>query len=237
MYYLKNYKTFDVLGSVFGFSGGHANDHVSKLLPVLQRALLIIGVLPSDTILSPDNFKQVIENNEKILIDATECRCARPSDPAKQKEYYSGKSKLHTIKSLVVSDTFKYIYFISLFVPGKQHDYKLMKNIFDPSKAWFKNIEVYLDLGFLGVSKDYIGNINLPHKKQRKSKNNPNPKLSDQQKIENKKLAGIRIYVEHAIGGMKVFHCLAYKIRNHSDTLINYFLRICAGLHNLKLFF
>jgi hypothetical protein len=237
LYYLKNYNTFDVLGSLFGFSGGHAHDHVSKLLSVLQKALFILDVLPDNTIININDFSQLVENNDKIIIDATECRCARPSDPAEQKAYYSGKKKQHTVKSLVISDTFKYIFFISLFVPGSQHDYALMKKNFDPSKTWFKNIKVYLDLGFFGASKDYSGNINLPHKKQRKSKKNPNPELTVQQKKENKSLAEIRIAVEHAIGGMKVFHCLAYRIRNHLDTFINYFFRICAGLHNLKLLY
>jgi len=46
--------------------------------------------------------------------------------------------------------------------------------------------------------------------------------MSDQ-KQANHKLAKIRVLVEHAIGGMKHFHCLTHRIRNHSISLINHY--------------
>ena len=46
LYYLKTYPTFDVLGFLFGFSSGHAHNHVENLLPVLLRSLSDLGVLP-----------------------------------------------------------------------------------------------------------------------------------------------------------------------------------------------
>jgi hypothetical protein len=45
----------------------------------------------------------------------------------------------------------------------------------------------------------------LPHKKPRKSKKNPCPELTSEQKQTNRRLAKTRIIVEHAIGGMKHF--------------------------------
>ena len=226
-----------MLGSLFGLSGGHAHDHVSRLLPILKKALARLGVLPENTVTDVEQIKQLIDKYGKVIIDATECRCARPSNSEQQEAYYSGKKKQHTVKSLLISDINKYIVFISLVVPGSQHDYALMKKLFDPSKPWFENVETYLDLGFLGASKEYAGKgiIKLPHKRPRKSKNTPHPALTDRQKKENKQHAALRIAVEHAIGGMKHFHCLAYKIRNHLDNLINYFFQVCAGLHNLNL--
>ncbi|CAD7850472.1 MAG: hypothetical protein, partial [Olavius algarvensis Gamma 1 endosymbiont] len=58
----------------------------------------------------------------------------------------------------------------------------------------------------------------LPHKKPRKSKKNPFPELTSDQKKDNHKLAKVRVLVEHAIGGMKHFHCLTHRIRNHSTS-------------------
>ena len=43
------------------------------------------------------------------------------------------------------------------------------------------------------------------------------------------------VSVEHAIGGMKAFHCLTHRIRNHLDSLIEYLFWIPAGLWNLKI--
>jgi hypothetical protein len=116
------------------------------------------------------------------------------------------------------------------------HDYALMKKVFKPGLSWFGKANIWLDLGFLGANKDYAtAKIHLPHKKPRKSKSNPNPELSPIQKKQNRKQAAQRVVVEHAIGGMKAFHCLTHRIRNHLDTFMDYFFWLSAGLWNLKI--
>jgi hypothetical protein len=121
-------------------------------------------------------------------------------------------------------------------VAGSVHDYALMKKVFKPGLSWFKKAVLWLDLGFLGADKDYEkGNIHLPHKKPRKSKNNPNPSLTPEQRRENRRHAATRVVVEHAIGGMKTFHCLLHRIRNHPDTFVDYFFSLSAGLWNYKI--
>lgn len=112
-----------------------------------------------------------------------------------------------------------------------------MKKVFDPKCKWFYKVNVWLDLGFLGADKDYGGNslIYLPYKKPRKSKNNPAPKLTAAQVKHNRQHAKTRVPVEHAIGGMKTFHCLMHRIRNHLDSLIDFLFCIPAGLWNLKI--
>lgn len=116
------------------------------------------------------------------------------------------------------------------------HDYALMKNAFRPGLAWFNQVGLLLDLGFLGADKDYPNvKIHLPHKKPRKSKKNPNPKLTTEQKNENRTQAAKRVVVEHAIGGMKFYHCLMHRIRNHLDTFIDHFFTLSAGLWNYKI--
>lgn len=112
-----------------------------------------------------------------------------------------------------------------------------MKAVFDPARTWFESSTVWLDLGFLGAINDY-GNkadICLPHKKPRKSKCNPDPMLTPVQKKANKRQAAIRVVVEHAIGGMKTFHCLMHRIRNHLDHFVDYFFALSAGLWNFKI--
>jgi len=70
---------------------------------------------------------------------------------------------------------------VYLIVAGSLHDYKLFKQLFDQKVPWFASASIFLDLGFHGA------NIILPHKKQKKSKKNPNPKLSQQQVRDNAK--------------------------------------------------
>lgn len=110
-----------------------------------------------------------------------------------------------------------------------------MKDCFPTTESWFEEIDVFVDLGFLGAQKDYGSSIFIPHKKPRKSKKNPTPQLTDTQKKENRAHSKIRIAVENAIGGMKHFYCLNHRIRNHSVELIDRFFGISAGLWNLKI--
>jgi hypothetical protein len=112
-----------------------------------------------------------------------------------------------------------------------------MKKVFDPKLKWFHQVNVWLDLGFQGADKEYgaKSKIHLPYKRSKKSKNNPKPKLTATQVKHNREHAKIRVAVEHAIGGMKIFHCLMHRIRNHLDSLIDSFFWISAGLWNLKI--
>lgn len=117
------------------------------------------------------------------------------------------------------------------------HDYELLKEDlqwYQHKEDWFEQFEIFVDLGYLGFDKDFESlKAHIPHKRKRKSKTNPKPKLNEQQKAENKVLSATRIRVEHAIGGMKHFNCLVHRYRNQSETFDDLSIEICAGLHNL----
>ena len=91
-------------------------------------------------------------------------------------------------------------------------------------------------MGYQGILSDYEGElIDIPHKKPRKSKKNPNPELTEEQRAENKAVSQIRIFIEHAIGGMKRFNILVQRFRNRKDNFEDDSVGICAGLWNLNL--
>jgi hypothetical protein len=112
----------------------------------------------------------------------------------------------------------------------------MMKTEFDVKLPWFKKNDAGRSR-ILGVNKDYgpKSKIVLPHKKPRKSKKNPSPALTDEQEKANKAHAQKRVVVEHAIGGMKHFHCLTHRVRNQSVLFIDQFLGLGAGLWNFKI--
>jgi hypothetical protein len=91
--------------------------------------------------------------------------------------------------------------------------------------------------GYQGIQSDYRSDqIEIPTKKPRKSKKNPNPQLSDEQKAANKPLSQVRIFIEHAIGGMKRYNILVHVFRNRkADFEEDDAIGICAGLWNLAL--
>jgi len=75
----------------------------------------------------------------------------------------------------------------------------------------------------------------MPTKKPRKSKKNPSPELSAEQNTENKALSQVRIFVEHAIGGMKRYNILVHTFRNRIENFEDDVIGVCAGLWNLVL--
>ena len=130
----------------------------------------------------------------------------------------------------------KFIVFLGRTFSGHNHDYSMLKQELPPELDWFTDIHVRVDLGSLGIQADYRGDkIAIPTKKPRKSKKNPHPQLSDAQKAANKVLSQVRIFIEHAIGGMKRYAILVHSFRNRTEHFEDDVIGICAGLWNLVL--
>jgi DDE superfamily endonuclease len=144
--------------------------------------------------------------------------------------------KQHTLKNTVLSCPDKFIVFLGRTFSGHNHDYSMLKHEFPPELDWFEDLHVRVDLGYQGIQSDYRGDqIEIPTKKSRKSKKNPNPQLSDAQKAANKALSQVRIFIEHAIGGMKRYTILVHVFRNRKADFEDDAVGICAGLWNLAL--
>ena len=233
LFYLKNYPTFDVLGAIFNMGRSKACENLHKLLPILQATLKHLGVLPDREYSSPEELRKAMEEVEQVLIDATERLHNRPKDNEKQKEFYSGKKKAHTVKNTIFSTVDRVLLYVGRTFTGKNHDYGMFKQEFNKNEPWLEKIKAGLDLGYKGIEKDYPGGeIGIPHKKSRKSKNNPNPQLTEKEKAENRALSRVRIKVEHAIGGIKRYRILVHKFRNRVEGMFDDVIGICAGLWN-----
>jgi hypothetical protein len=117
------------------------------------------------------------------------------------------------------------------------HDYQLLKeelHWYEGCQNWFELLEIFVDLGYKGIDKEFqIKKLNIPFRKPRKTKRNPDPQLTEQQKQHNKAVSQTRILVEHAIGSMKFFNILKQDYRNRRCGFDDLSIEICAGLHNL----
>ena len=130
----------------------------------------------------------------------------------------------------------KWIVFLGRTFSGHNHDYRMLKQELPPDLDWFVDLEVWVDLGYQGIQSDYEGDmIEIPHKTPRKSKTNPDSKLTVEQRAENRAVSQIRIFIEHAIGGMKRFGILVQRFRNRKANFEDDSVGICAGLWNLNL--
>ncbi|MCX6065363.1 MAG: hypothetical protein NT121_06370 [Chloroflexi bacterium] len=87
------------------------------------------------------------------------------------------------IKNTIMSTVTKWIVFVGDTFSGHEHDYSILKAEFPPEYPWFENIHALLDLGYQGILDEFVGdNIEIPHKKPRKSKKNLKPELTCEQK-------------------------------------------------------
>lgn len=128
------------------------------------------------------------------------------------------------------------ILFLGRTFTGHHHDYKMLKAELPPEFDWFTGLNVRVDLGYLGIQTDYgDAQIERPHKKPRKSKQHPDTCLTDVQKAENKALSQLRIFIEHAIGGMKRYNILVDRFRNHRENFQDDVIALSAALWNFSL--
>lgn len=244
LYYWKVYPCYDVLGFQFDMDGSKACTNVHALWPVLKRALAKCEVLPKREFASIEELREAFAEVSDLFLDATERPHARPQDNEAQRKTFSGKKKRHTVKNTVIATACQWILFFGLTVAGSVHDYGRFKEEFplpegagkEALAAWFEDFVLWLDLGYQGIQKAYAAKaINLPHKNPRRSKANPNPSLTREQKAENRAISRVRVIVEQAIGGLKRCGILVQRFRNHITDFVDEVGIIGAGLWNWKL--
>jgi hypothetical protein len=139
----------------------------------------------------------------------------------RQKKYYSGKKKRHTLKSQVIVDKKSSLIICTNFCNGKKHDFKLFR---DSRIRWVKNIQGIVDSGYTGIKKLQSTSL-IPNKH---SKNKP---LTKSERCENRNIASKRALNENVIGRLKRFKILSDKYRNRRKRFGLRF-NLIAGIHN-----
>lgn len=142
----------------------------------------------------------------------------------KQKHYYSGKKKRHTLKSQIVVDKCSAQIICTNFSNGKKHDFRLFK---ESRVHWNKKICGITDSGYTGIKKICINAI-LPKKS---SKNHP---LTKEDKEANRKIASHRVLNENVIGMLKRFKIIADRYRNRRKRFGLRF-NLIAGVYNYEI--
>lgn len=229
LFYLKTYPTQELAAFIFGVHNSQIGRWISKYLPIVEQALGRKCCLPKRRINSIAEFVQCFPAITDILIDGMERRIQRPKDPKTQRRCYSGKKKAHTRKNTIIANFEKEILLISPSKNGKIHDKKQLEKEGTVNHIP-SSVNLWVDKGFQGIQK-LIKNKNgvLMPKKKPRGRN-----LTEEQKAENKIISGIRMRVEHSIGGMKRYGCLSQVYRNKNG-IDDKFAYVCAGLWNFHL--
>jgi hypothetical protein len=216
MYY-RTYTTHAFLGFLFGIDPSSVCRNINPLQPLLAG---IFRIPEGRVELEPDEIRE-------LFFDATERAIPRPS--RRQKRFYSGKKKRHTLKHQVVVVRKRKqpgragqkrrvrIAAVSRAFPGKTHD----KKVYDRARVVCpRGVPRTGDTAYIGTG------LCTPKRRP------PKGALTARQKAGNRRVSRRRIVAEHGIGKMKVWRIAAERYRNprrrHTLTIKN-----VAGLHNL----
>ena len=207
--YYRTYITHEFIGYLVGLDNSNVCRLFKRLEPLMAKKI----VVKKDRTLTQD---EII----KILIDVTEQPTQRPKK--KQKKFYSGKKKRHTLKAeIVIQDSGK-ILAVSKTANGRKHDFRIRKE----GKPLPGNSEKFADSGFQGLQK-ITSKVTLPFKGTKKKP------LTAEQKQHNKELSSFRVRVENKIRDLKIFKIMSDTYRNFQKKH-NMRFNIIAGIVNLK---
>lgn len=224
LFYFRQYPTQAVQGFFFGMSQAQANEWIHRLSGLLNEALGYEMQLPERR---AANLEAVLSRcpSLEFIIDGTERPINRSKDKDKQKAYYSGKKKQHTVKNNLITERGGKVMYLSGTYAGKRHD----KKIADVEGYRFPpGSKLLQDTGFQGYRPEGV-TIIQPKKKPRGGE------LTSEEKLVNRAISSLRVEVEHQIGGVKRCQILVQKFRNRVTGFVDEVIETACGLHNFRL--
>lgn len=217
--YLRHNVAHEVVGHLFGVSADTSENLFHEIVALLRE------LFPANRFEAQKRFRREgpglqIEKIDRVLIDSFETAIPRPSNNERQKRVYSGKKKRHTLKTQVVTNTQGEILDVDAGHRGPEAD----KKIYQASTVaeQFPQASKQGDLGYLGTD-----GVQTPNRKPRGGE------LTEAQREENKKLASVRVHVEHGIRRVKGFKIVRDNYR-HAMGLFPMVVSAIVGLIHLN---
>jgi len=199
--YLRHNTSHEVVGRMCGFSADTSENAFAEVLPILR------DVFPNQKWEAERRFgrgepKWTPSRVERVIIDSFETPIRRPSNTDRQKRYYSGKKKRHTLKTQIATDHKGAILCVGKTHRGPKADIKVYEE--DELSSELKEIAKLGDKAYCDQKHPEIA---TPHKKPK------GKELSAAQKAENKVISRHRVYVEHGIRRVKGFRIVRDEYR------------------------
>ena len=227
--WLRQYPTQEVLGFFFGVSDSTAKRAVDRCLPVLEKA-------GKDTMRMPDpgrgrrkKLPALLKDTPglAVVIDSFEQRTQRPK--RRQRAYYSGKKKTHTLKTQVaVDEESGRIVDVSDSVPGRWADIKLLEKS-RLMRRLPKDVGGIGDLGYVGIGALHPSGAGASPRRKPRGKERP-----PEDRKYNRAFSRRRIIVEHGIGRLRRFAAVSH-VNRHRRKGHAVRVRAIAGLVNRML--
>lgn len=238
LFWLKAYTTYELLGFFYDLNKTNIEDNLNLILDTLVSMTSFNFERPKADRKKLSSVEEIMDAfpDVRLIIDGKEQRVERPKNKKdkdgnvqdRQKPYYSGKKKAHTLKNQVAISPIGAVEHASESVPGSTHDLTLLRQT-DLISELAENEAAMLDKGYDGIATDHPDKkLYLPFKARR---NHP---LTEEQKAYNRFLAKYRIVVEHTRAQLNKFQILAQRFR-HQLTKHSLIFRIVCGLVNRRI--
>ncbi|MBY0461250.1 MAG: transposase [Gemmataceae bacterium] len=224
--WLRVYPTYAVLGYFFGVAESTARRLVEQVLPVLEQAGRDTMRMPEVTRTRGRSLPKVLRETPAlaVVIDSFEQPVQRPQ--RRQRRFYSGKKKRHTVKSQVtVDEDTGRVADVSDTVPGPTHDIELLRR----SQVLGKvppGVGAIGDSGYVGMGA--IRKRVLTAVPRKKPRGKPRPPGD---RRYNRAFSRRRVVVEHTIGKMRRYQAITQQDRQHRRDHARR-VRAIAGLVN-----
>ena len=231
--WLKVYPTYEVLGLLFGLDKGNARRNVLDILEALDT----FDDFPFDR---PDAdparrprrcVAEVMADfpDVRLVIDSKEQRVQRPGGPhERQKPFYSGKKRTHTLKTQLAVSPSGRIESVSPSVPGSVNDVRLLRETGLLGRL-AEGETGLTDKGYEGADKGERVRVLVLPKKDRKK----NP-CTEADRARNRRIARYRIVVEHVIAQLNRFTVLRQQWRGKRLQRHSQVVRVVAVLVNRR---
>jgi len=192
--YLRHNVAHAVVGEVFGVSADTSENTFHEVVFILRE------ICPANRWDAEKKWKRgepewTPDTVERALIDSFESPVRRPSLPMQQKRVYSGKKKRHTLKTQVVTDAKGEILAIDPGHRGPTADKRLYEQ--STVQEHYPQAAKQGDLAYQGIT-----GVQVPYKKPKGGQ------LTEEQRAENRRLASVRVHVEHGIRRIKGWRIL-----------------------------
>ncbi len=227
--WLRHYPTQECLGYLFGVSDSTALRAIGRCLPLLEQS-------GKDTMRLPDpgrgrrrDLPALLKETPAlaVIVDTFEQRTQRPT--RRQRAYYSGKKKAHTLKSQVAVDEDGRVVDVADSRPGRWADLKVFKRSGLAGKLARAGVGALGDLGYVGI--DSVSPRLHGATPRRKPRGQDRP---PEDRHYNRAFARRRITVEHGINRLRRYQALSQVDRHHRRAHTAR-VRAVAGLVNRML--
>lgn len=213
--YWREYRTQLHIAVDFGISEAT----VCRIIQKVENLLVCSGQFR----LAGKNHLQKLETEVVAIVDVSEVEIERPKK--RQRHYYSGKKKKHTLKAQVLVNLASGEFMAVGMGKGRSHDFSLFKKT--KWRRMAPSILCLADKGYQGIHQIHANSM-IPQKKK------PKQVLEKAEKQSNRELAQARVKVEHGIRRLKRFRIFSGRYRNRRRRF-GLRLHLLAGIINFEL--